>query len=88
MTKLSDREKTIKDIQEKYSQCNGKTFDCDDGDLQSDKFEEISSLDYKPSSGSKDINIRFLLRLRAKINIRLRIGEGILRRLTNYSTKV
>ena len=88
MTDFSNREKAIKEIQEKYSQCNGKTFDCRDQDLQSDNFEQKSKLDFKPSSEKKDTNIRFLLNIRAKINIRIRIGQGILKRLSNYSTKV
>lgn len=56
--------------------------------MQVDRFEQESSLDLKQLSGNQDVNIGFWLRVRAKINFRIKIAEAMLKRLANYSTTV
>ena len=75
------RENDIKSILMQFTECNGKTFDCIDPDLQIDKFEQESSLDFKPLAAYEDKNIMFLLKIRAKINFRIKLAEMMLKRL-------
>ena len=75
------RENDIKSILMSFTECNGKTFDCIDPDLQIDKFEQESSLDFNPLAAYEDKNIMFLLKIRAKINFRIKLAEMMLKRL-------
>ena len=88
MTNSRQREKAIKDLLLQFSQCGSSTFDCQDPSAQVDKFEQGSNLDFKPASAEQTIHIKFLLKLRAKINLKIKIAEAMLKRLANYSTKV
>lgn len=88
VTNSGHREKAIKDLLMQFSQCNGRTFNCPDSSMQVDRFEQESSLDLKQLSGNQDVNIGFWLRVRAKINFRIKIAEAMLKRLANYSTTV
>lgn len=81
-------ENDIRSILIQFTECNGKTFDCIDPNLQNDKFEQESSLDFKPMAACNDNNIKFLLKMRAKINFRIKIAEMMLKRLISQSTKV
>ena len=88
MTNSRQREKAIKDLLLQFSQCGSSTFDCQDPFAQVDKFEQGSNLDFKPVSAEQTIHIKFLLKLRAKINLEIKTAEAMLKRLANYSTKV
>ena len=88
MTNSAHREKAMKDLLMQFSKCNGRTFDCPDSSIQVDKFEQESLLDLKQISNNQDANVRFCLRIRAKINFRIKIAEAMLKRLSNYSTTV
>jgi hypothetical protein len=88
VTNSGYREKAIKNLMMQFSQCNGRTFDCPDSSMQVDKFEQESPLDLKQVSKNQDISVKFLLRIRARINFRMKIAEAMLKRLANYSTTV
>ena len=88
MTNSRQREKAIKDLLLQFSQCGGSTFDCQDPSAQFDKFEQRSKLDFKPVPAEQTIHIKSFLKLRAKINLKIKIAESMLKRLANYSTKV
>ena len=80
--KINDqRDKEIKDLLMRFTECNGKTFDCMDPDLKIDKFEQESTLDFKPMAVSQDNSIEFLLKMRAKISFRIKLAEMMLKRL-------
>ena len=81
MTNTKQREQAIKEVLIQYSRCNGKTFDCQDPNLQTDRFEQKSHIDFKPDTINKENNIQFLLKIRAKVNFRIKIAEEMIKRL-------
>ena len=88
MASTDNREEAINALLKEFSQCNGKTFSCRDNELQVDKFETISDTDYRPISNERERaeNTSHLLKLRSKINIRIKLAKAMLKRLTIYST--
>lgn len=85
MEPVSSRAREVKELLHKFTLCEQVVFDCKDKSLQSSKFEEISPLDIIPNSTivSCDARISSLLRLRAMLNIRIKIAEQMRQGLKN-----
>ena len=81
MKTKDQREKEIKELLRQFTECNSRSFDCIDPDLQTDKFEQESPLDFKTIATNQDNSIEFLLKIRAKISIRIKLSEMMLKRL-------
>ena len=88
MTSKDNREEAINALLKEFSQCNGKSFSCRDTELQVDEFETISDTDFRPISNERERaeNTSYLLKLRSKINMRIKLAKAMLKRLTIYST--
>ena len=88
MASTHNREEAINALLKEFSQCNGKTFSCRDTELQVDKFETINDTDYRPISNERERaeNTSHLLKLRSKIDIRIKLAKAMLKRLSIYST--
>lgn len=56
-------------------------FDCSDPALRAGRFELNSSLDMKPKQENRQLTINSLLKIRAKINLRLNIASTMRERL-------
>ena len=82
MTNSAKRNQDIQDLLESYSDCQGKTFSCQDSSLHIDKFEQDSTADYQPRMDENIETVGILLKLRARIDIRIKIARMIIRRLT------
>lgn len=82
-TESDIRAKAIKDLLHDFTLCESVIFDCRDASLQPGHFVEICPLDIKPVINSNDQQeqINEFLRARAKINLRLKIAESMLRKL-------
>ena len=88
MTSKDNREEAINALLKEFSECNGKSFSCRDTELQVDEFETISDTDLRPISNERERaeNTSHLLKLRSKVNIRIKLAKAMLKRLTIYST--
>tara|TARA_E500000178_G_scaffold89788_1_gene88758 strand:+ start:327 stop:584 length:258 start_codon:yes stop_codon:yes gene_type:complete len=85
MASTDNRKEAIDALIKNFSQCNGKTLNCRDTALQTDKFEQVSNADYIPISNEqkRGENTRHLLKIRSKIDIRIKLAKAMLKRLTN-----
>lgn len=85
MEPVSPRAKEVKELLNKFTLCEQVVFECSDISLQSARFEEISPLDIMPSAAgvSCDARTSSLLRLRAMLNIRIKIAEQMRQGLKN-----
>lgn len=85
MEPVSPRAREVKELLHEFTLCEQLVFDCNDKSLQSARFEEISPLDIMPSATIVSSNARTssLLRLRAMLNIRIKIAEQMREGLKN-----
>jgi len=79
----SARAKAIKKLLNKFTLCEDIIFDCQDASLQPGRFEELCTLDIKPATdnSSRRAKIDSLLRIRAKLNLRIKIAQRMREKL-------
>jgi len=77
------RAKAIKELLNRFTLCEDIVFDCQDESLQRGRFEEICPLDIKPAADkySRRAKINSLLRIRAKLNLRIKIASRMRQKL-------
>jgi hypothetical protein len=79
----SARAQAIKELLNKFTLCEDVIFDCRDASLRPGHFEEVCILDIKPATDNigQQRKIDSLLRVRAKLNLRIKIAKRMRQKL-------
>jgi hypothetical protein len=82
---INARAKAIRELLNKFTLCEDIIFDCQDASLRPGRFEEVCPLDIKPNTdkSSQRARIDSLLRVRAKLNLRIKIAKRMRQKLSN-----
>lgn len=78
-----DRNNNIRKVFLEFSQCEGNIFDCSDKSLQQGNLDSISKTDFMLKKECRQNHISSILKIRSKVNLKLKLARQILKRLQN-----
>jgi hypothetical protein len=75
------RSKQIKELVNKFNTSKNSAFSCTEQALQAGQFDIISPQDLKPKRIDTEHKLKFLLKARSKVTLRIKLAEQMLKRI-------
>ena len=78
-----DRNSKMRNVFLEFSQCESNIFDCSDKSLQKGNLDSISKTDFMLKQKCPENYINSILKIRSRVNLKLKVARQILKRLQN-----